>query len=125
MKDKWSKRKLSYVILAILFISAGVLHFIKSAVFVKIVPAWLGHPLELVYLSGLLEILGGFGLLLTRTRKLAGIALIALLIAVFPANINMALNNQQFANIPVALLWLRLPLQFVLIAWVWWTTLKS
>jgi uncharacterized membrane protein len=125
MKNRWSKRKLSYVILAILFITAGVLHFVKSALFVKIVPAWLSHPLALVYVSGVFEILGGLGLLLPKTRKLAGIGLIALLIAVFPANMNMAFNSEQFSNIPVALLWLRLPLQFVLIAWVWWTTLKS
>jgi uncharacterized membrane protein len=125
MKDRWSKGKISYIALAILFISAGILHFTNSALFVKIVPTWLSDPLELVYISGVFEILGGLGLLMAKTRRLAGIGLIALLLAVFPANINMALNGQQFANIPVILLWLRLPLQFVLIGWVWWTALRS
>ena len=88
-------------------------------------PAWLDYKLTLVYVSGVFEILGGLAVLIPKTRKLAGIGLIALLIAVFPANINMALNSQNFPNIPNTLLWLRLPLQFVLIGWVWWTTFKS
>lgn len=74
---------------------------------------------ELVYVSGLFEILGGIGMLVSRTRKIAGWGLIALLIAVFPANISMALKASRFPHIPELLLWLRLPLQPVLIFWVW------
>lgn len=118
-------KRLSLIGLAILFTTAGVLHFVVPSLFVRIIPAFLEHKLALVYISGVFEILGGVAVLLRKTRKLAGTGLIALLIAVFPANINMALNSQDFANIPVIMLWVRLPLQFVLIGWVWWATRES
>ena len=88
-------------------------------------PDYLSYHLELVYISGAFEIAGGLGLLIPKTRIYAGYGLIALLIAVFPANINMALNSAQFQNIPTYLLWLRLPVQFVLIAWVWFVAIKT
>jgi uncharacterized membrane protein len=75
----------------------------------------LPYKKELVLISGAFEILGGLGLLLPKTRKLAGAGLIALLIAVFPANINMAINKIDFGFIPQWLLWARLPLQFLAI----------
>jgi uncharacterized membrane protein len=82
-------------------------------------PEWLPAHVLLVQISGIAEILGGIGLLLGRTRKLAAIGLILLLVAVFPANINMALNAEKFPQIPAAALWARLPFQFVLIWLVW------
>lgn len=101
------------------------MHFLKTPMYLEIMPPWLVHPLELVYISGVCEIIGGLGILIPRLRKPAGIGLIALLIAVFPANIHMALNSEKFVNFPALVLWLRLPLQFVLIAWVWWSTIKD
>jgi uncharacterized membrane protein len=113
-------------LLAALFLFAGVMHFVHPQHFVEIVPSFLPQPLLLVWISGVFEILGGIGLCIPQIRRLAAYGLIALLIAVFPANINMAINNINFnGTLPTFALWLRLPLQFVLIACVWWSTLKK
>ncbi|MBD2073288.1 DoxX family protein [Phormidium sp. FACHB-592] len=114
------------VVLALFIITAGVLHFVTPAPFVKIVPPQLPYPLELVYISGFFEILGGIGLLIPLVSVAAAWGLIALFIAVFPANINMAVNNIKLEGIPHSpvLYWARLPLQAVLIAWAWWYTRK-
>jgi uncharacterized membrane protein len=104
-------------------VAAGVGHFATSAVFVRIVPAWLPAPLLLVWVSGVFEILGGAGLLVPRVRRAASLGLVALYVAVFPANVNMALNHLTFDGVtPISpvLLWLRLPFQGVLIAWALW-----
>ncbi|MCA9667850.1 MAG: DoxX family membrane protein [Myxococcales bacterium] len=111
-------------LLAAAMVAVGVLHFVTPAPFVKIVPALLPAPLLLVYLSGVFEIAGGLGLLLARTRRAAGWGLVALYVAVFPANINMAINNIQLGAdaIPRWALWARLPLQAVLIALALWVS---
>ncbi len=112
-------RTISIGLLALLFLTTGTLHFLKSATFASIVPPWLPAPLLLVQISGLCELLGAIGLLIPRLRRGAGSGLIALLIAVFPANLYMALAPSHFANFASpALLWWRLPLQAVLIAWI-------
>lgn len=112
---------LSIGLIALMFVGAGVMHFVKPKLFEAIVPPFLPAPLLLVYLSGAAEVLGGLGVLVPGLRVWAGWWLIALLVAVFPANIYMALEAEKFGISP-ALLWLRLPLQLVLIAWVWWAT---
>jgi uncharacterized membrane protein len=114
-------KTISLGLLALIFVAAGVLHFVKPRLFAAIVPPLLPAPLLLVYLSGAAEILGGLGVLVPGLRVWAGWWLIALLLAVFPANVYMALEAEKFGIAPVWL-WLRLPLQFVLIAWVWWAT---
>ena len=116
-------RTIVRLLLAGAMIAVGVLHFVHPDGFVKIVPSFLPAPRALVLVSGFFEILGGLGLLHPRTRRSAAIGLIALYIAVFPANINMAVNDIQPADghIPTLLLWVRLPLQLVLIALAWWT----
>jgi uncharacterized membrane protein len=110
------------VILAAFMITAGIYHFVKPMPFVKIVPSFLPYPLALVYISGFFEILGGVGLLIPQTRVYAAWGLIALYIAVFPANVNMAVNNISMGTVPVSplMLWLRLPLQALLILWASW-----
>jgi uncharacterized membrane protein len=115
------------VLLAIFMITAGTLHWVTPDPFVKIVPSFLPYPLALVYISGVFEILGGVGLLVPPVSQAAAWGLIALYIAVFPANINMAVNRIQMDGIPDLdlLRWGRLPLQAVLIAWAWWYTKKS
>ena len=114
-------RMLSVYALAVLFVTAGITHFVRPQLFVRIVPPYLPAPLGLVYVSGAFEVLGGLGLLFPGTRVVAGWGLIALLIAVFPANIHMALHPEAFPQVPAWSLYARLPLQFVLIGWVYWT----
>ncbi|MCP9496208.1 MAG: DoxX family protein [Pyrinomonadaceae bacterium MAG19_C2-C3] len=110
------------VVFALLFIVAGILHFTHTDFYLLIMPPYLPFHRALVYLSGAFEIAGGVGLIIPRTKKAASYGLIALLLAVFPANIYMAtddvsINGNRFSPL---LLWLRLPLQFILIALVWW-----
>ena len=103
------------------FVLTGVSHFLMPGKFMEMMPPFLPAPLFLIYLSGVFEILGGIGLLISGTKRLAAIGLILLLLAVFPANIYVALNNVQlggFMNYAVYQ-WLRLPMQLVLIYWVW------
>lgn len=105
-------------VLAIAMIAVGVLHFVDPDPFVKIVPPYLPGALALVYVSGVFEILGGAGLLVERTRRLAAFGLIALYVAVFPANIQMAIQGDP--SIPDWALYVRLPFQLVFIAWAYW-----
>ncbi len=116
------KKGIARAVLAVAMIGIGVMHFVRPEGFERIVPKALPAPLVLVYVSGVFEILGGAGLLVARTRKLAGLGLVLLYIAVFPANINMAMNDIQLPNVtvPAAFLWLRLPFQILFIAWAWW-----
>jgi uncharacterized membrane protein len=98
-------------------IGMGVLHLAHPEPFVAAVPGYLPYPFALVILSGICEIAGGVGLLIPFTQSLAAWGLIALFVAVFPANLNMALHPQQWPKIPAITLWLRLPFQVLLIAW--------
>ena len=110
----------------IAFIFTGISHFIIPGKFMEMMPPFFPAPLFLIYLSGVFEILGGVGLMISRTKKLAAAGLILLLLAVFPANIYVALNGVRlggFMNYAVYQ-WLRLPMQFVLIAWVGWCASK-
>jgi len=109
------------------FVSIGTLHFVSPAGFVAIIPRSLPYPEALNYIAGAAEILGGLGLILPATRRLAAWGLIALLVAVFPANINMAVNHLPLGGKPVAawMLWARLPLQMVMLAWVFLFTRRD
>jgi uncharacterized membrane protein len=111
----------SGVILALIFASAGVLHFVTPAFFVRIVPAWVPDAKLAVEWSGVAEIAGAIGLMVPATRKAAAWGLIALLVAVFPANVNMLRMAIQAdaSAITQAVLWARLPLQPLLIWWLW------
>ncbi len=101
-----------------LFIFAGLLHFVIPRTYTSIVPDWLPAHSELVYASGVAEIAGGAALLHPSTRRIGSLWSIATLVAVFPANLNMALNPARY-EVPggSVALWLRLPLQAALIAW--------
>jgi uncharacterized membrane protein len=107
------------------FLTTGTLHFVLEKFFTAIVPKSLPNPKLLVYVSGVFEILGGLGVLFSRTRRPAGWGLIALLLSVFPANVNMALNPERFKQFPAWALWARLPLQFAIIAQVWFAALAK
>jgi uncharacterized membrane protein len=110
------------LVLAIAMIAVGSLHFIDAPFFIRIVPAALPWPRLLVFISGVCEIGLGIALLIPRTQRLAGIGLIALYIAVFPANINMVVHPELGGNVPLWALWLRLPFQFLFIAWAYWAS---
>jgi uncharacterized membrane protein len=110
--------------LALFFLGAGIMHFVKPGAYEATVPDPLPGHREIVYVSGVAEIAGALALLDRRSAPWAGWWLIALLVAVFPANVNMAVNAERFRAVPEALLWIRLPLQALLIAWVWATALR-
>lgn len=107
--------------LIIIFALAGMMHFVSPRTFIGIVPPWLPRPDLLVAVSGLAELGGAAGLAWRRTRYWAGWGLIALLLAVFPANIQMLVNamNSAAALWWQIALWIRLPLQVLLIWMVW------
>jgi len=112
--------RLSIYALAVLFAAAGTAHFVWPAAFTRIVPPFLPAPYVLVYVSGAAELMGAVGVLVPELRAYAGWGLILLLLAVFPANVHMALHPADFERIPAWILYLRLPLQFVLIGWIYW-----
>lgn len=118
-------KKILRWVLGIAMTLAGVNHFYNPQFYLRIMPPILPAPLFLVYLSGAFEIALGFLLLIKKTSPLAAWGLIALLIAVFPANIYMATNPQLFSEFSPTALYLRLPLQLVLIALVFWFTRKD
>lgn len=112
------------VLLAVSTAAVGALHFINPEPFIRIVPPWVPDARWAVYVSGVAEILGGVGLLIPRTRVAAAWGLIALFIAVFPANIHMAVHQINLGDSPMPTWapWARLPFQAVFIAWAWWNT---
>lgn len=114
---------LTLIALALLFILAGILHFtLLRADFTRMVPPVLPYPTQIVLITGALEILGGIGLLLEPTRRFAGIALIVYLVAVFPANAYAARNHIPFRGRPQPSVPVRLVIQLLLIALLWWVT---
>ncbi len=116
-----TKRVLLWVMGAA-YVVAGVNHFVSPRFYVQIMPPYVPWHEAMVAISGALEIALGVLVLIPRTRRLAAWGLIALLIAVFPANLHMALNEVRIDGelaAPAWALWLRLPLQAVLIAWAW------
>lgn len=121
-----NKKRIPNYILGSVFILAGMNHFFVPKFYTMIMPPSLPAHLQLVYISGVLEILGGAGVLFPRTRRWSGWGLIALMFAVYPANIYMARNPDKFGNIapPWALI-VRLPLQFVLMGIIYWVAIRG
>lgn len=117
------------LVLGAVFVVAGLLHFVYPKVYERVVPPYLPAPLALVYVSGVAEVAGGLGVVFggSRTRRYAGLGLISLLVAVFPANVHMAVNPDQIPglDIPPWMLWARLPMQPALIAVVWWMVVRK
>ena len=117
-------------LLAILFIGAGLNHFVDPGFYMRIMPPYLPWPSALHLIAGFFEFVFGVMLLIQRFQKWAAWGLIALLLAVYPANIHMAVNYHLYPDLPKILQWIgpktfywvRLPFQFVLIAWAWWYT---
>ncbi len=119
-----SHRARACLALGIWFTAAGMLHFLATNAEIVMMPAILPFKYPLMYISGVAEVLGGIGLLIPRYRAVARYEIIALLLAVFPANVNVAINHitgPGLINDP-AQQWIRLPLQFVLIGIILWAT---
>jgi uncharacterized membrane protein len=117
---------------AVFYTLAGTLHFLRPAMYLRIMPPYIPWDVPLVYISGAAEIAGGLGLLVPRLRRKAAWGLVILLIAVFPANVYMATDQIQptstlLTSTPLTkvVLWGRLPLQAVLIWWVLWCTKEN
>lgn len=109
--------------LAVMFVFTGIAHFNKlKHDLVRMVPAVFPQPMLLVYCTGILEFMGAVGLIVPRFRSLAGICLIALLIAMFPANVSAASQGTTFAGKAATPLWLRAPMQGLFIGLLWWST---
>lgn len=115
-------KKIVLAMVVLWFAVGGVGHFVAPDFFMKIVPPSLPYRLEAVYVSGFFELLGAAGLLVAALRWAAGLGLIALTVAVTPANVYMWANPDLFPAIPEVLLALRLVLQAALIAAIWWST---
>ncbi|GAB2606716.1 DoxX family protein [Spirosoma areae] len=107
---------LSLYLQSLLYIAAGLNHFINPKVYVAIMPPYVPAHTLVVALSGVAEVMLGFGLLFPATRSLSAWGLVFLLIVIFPANVYMAMSN-RFRKFPAWLRWARLPLQGVLIWW--------
>lgn len=118
------QKEILRVVHAIAIIIVGITHFAVPEPFVRIMPPQLPYPLELVYISGFFEILGGIGLLIPYVSVAAAWGLFALYIAVYPANINQAINQIPIDHIPDSpwFYWGRLPFQVPLLLWAWWYT---
>jgi len=121
------KRRLLYV-MSVTYVIAGVMHFIKPHGYVAMMPPALPYPLALVYISGVIEIGLGVALLVPKLTRLAAWGVVALLIAVYPANIYHAFSGGlSHPDLPAAfaspvMAWVRAPIQFLLLAWAWWYT---
>ena len=122
MRDLSRPQRIFLLLAAAFYVSAGILHFTKTGLYLKIMPPYIPWRLAMVQISGVCEILGGLGLLIPAMRRMAAWGLVALLIAILPANIYMATNPAEAgaAGLSAAVRWGRLPLQVILIAWVLW-----
>ena len=121
-----SWRDAGRIALVIMFLFTGVSHFsgLKHD-FAAMIPEPLPNGLWVIYLAGVLEISGAVGLLIPRTRRLAGICLVLLLIAMFPANVNAVINGIPLGGNAPTPLWVRAPMQLLYIGMVWWTSIKK
>ena len=113
------RRRIALLLASAFYITAGILHFTKTSFYLKIMPPDVPWHVAMVRVSGGFEILGGLGLLVPQTRRAAAWGLVALLIAVFPANLYMATNMTSISS---AIRWGRLPIQPLLMCWLLWCT---
>ena len=118
-------KKIVLIGLAAFFINVGIDHFVNPDFYLSIMPPAFPLHIEAVYISGVFEILGGIGVLIPKFRRFSGWGLVALLIAVYPANIYMAISPDTFPDIPVSALYFRLVLQFIFFYWAYSVTRPS
>jgi uncharacterized membrane protein len=126
VQSKLSVRNILRYVLAAFFVAAGLNHFRIPATYLAMMPEWVPVPSFMNITAGVCEVLGGIGILIPRLRIAAGWGLIALMVAVFPANLHVALLGRMpgFSFSPT-ILWLRLPFQVVFIAWIVWVAIAE
>ncbi len=117
-------RKTGLFALILLFLLTGLNQFDHPDFYVALVPPYLPLSHELAYISGWVQTIGAIGLLFSKTRRIAGYVLILFLIAILPANIHMAIHPEYSSCSPI-LVYLRLPLQVIMILWVYWAALRK
>lgn len=110
------------ILFGLFMIAAGVAHFVRPEFYLRIMPPWLPWHEELVFVSGVCEVVAGGLVLIPATRRAGGLFAIAVLLGVFPANVWMALDPSIWPEVPTWARWARLPLQALLILWAWWAT---
>lgn len=125
MLPKGIWKKIVLIGLAAFFINVGIDHFVNPDFYLSIMPPAFPLHIEAVYISGVFEILGGIGVLIPKFRRFSGWGLVALLLAVYPANIYMAISPDTFPDIPVSALYFRLVLQFIFFYWAYSVTRPS
>ena len=119
-------REAGRVSLVIMFLFTGFSHFSNlKHDFAAMIPDPLPNGLWVIYLAGVFEIAGAVGLLIPRTRRLAAICLVLLLVALFPANVNAVINEIPLGGSAPTPLWVRAPMQLLYIGMVWWTSIKE
>jgi len=107
----------SLIAQSLFYVASGINHFWRQHFYLHIMPDHYSHPLALVKLSGVAEILGGLGLLLPATRRFSAVGIALMLVVFFDVHVFMLRHPGRFSEVPEWLLWARIPLQFVLIAW--------
>jgi uncharacterized membrane protein len=118
-------RKVAKVFAGPIMFVAGLNHFINPSFYEKIMPTYVPAHTELVYASGVAEMLGAAAIMFPRTRRFGGYFSIAVLLGIFPANVHMAMNPEDYPNIPEWALYARLPLQALFVYWVWMAALSD
>ena len=115
-------KRYALLALSVVFVLAGINHFVNPAFYARLIPPYLPEPWALVFWSGVFEVLGGLGVLVPQTRRWAGWGLVLMLACFLPTHVYMARHPDLFARVPAWALYARLPLQAVLMAWAYWAT---
>ncbi len=115
-------KNMGLTVVFLFFMGGGIAHFISTDFFVAIMPPYIGYHREIVYISGVFEILGAIGILIPALRQWAGNGLLLLVVLVSPANIHMWLHPDLFPDVPPTFLSIRLVLQVALLVLIWWCT---
>lgn len=115
-------KEITLYIMASLYIIAGIYHFVNPKFYLKIMPPYIPWHKTMIYLSGAAEIILGLLLFYPTYSAFAAWGIVALLIAVFPANIYHLTSAKTGKGIPIWILWLRIPFQGIFILWAWWYT---
>ncbi|MDG2047074.1 MAG: DoxX family protein [Halioglobus sp.] len=119
LKESFSLKNIGLAIVFLFFMLGGITHFTDPDFYVSIMPPYVGYHLTIVYISGVLEILGAIGILIPSLRQMAGNGLVLLVVCVSPANIHMWMHPELFPDVPETFLTVRLILQVALIILIW------